>query len=78
MTRKLYVPSPIIREVMSTSYQVFALTAPNEARMAASAGGAVFQVTVASLHVLSATLWKSPPLSEELTLYRRSLALAID
>ncbi len=49
------------------SYQVEAVTLPNVAKLAASATGALFQLTVPSPQVVSATRWNSPPMGEALT-----------
>src|SRR6266498_2472803 len=59
----------------STSYQVCAETPPSEPIVAASAAGAVFQVTLPSVQLVSATRWSVPPTGEPSTQKRRSLAL---
>jgi hypothetical protein len=48
-------PSPFTSEVTSTSYQLPAEVLLSEAKLAASAAGALFQLTVPSLQLLSAT-----------------------
>ena len=49
----LYVPSPVMSDVTSISYHALVETAPTVASSALSLAGALFQVTVLSLHELS-------------------------
>jgi hypothetical protein len=53
--RRLYVPSPVTKEVRLISYQVFTVTGPRDANNVVSAAGALFQVTVPSCQVLLLT-----------------------
>jgi hypothetical protein len=71
------VPSPVIRDVTLTSYQFDAETFAKLAKMAESAAGAVFQLTVPSLQVVFATRWNSPPNGEPSTQYKRIFALVM-
>jgi hypothetical protein len=75
---KLKVPSPVTNDVTSISYQVEAATLPNVAKLAVSAPGALFQLTVPSFQVVSATRWNSPPNGEGSTQYSRNLALSTE
>ncbi len=59
--RMLNWPSPVTSVDRSTSYQVAAEIAPRVARGVGSAGGAVFQFMVLSLHVVLATRENTPP-----------------